>query len=151
MAHTYRRQDPRGLLVLQKASPPMIKKSEAFCLVIHLPARQLFSAGGVFLREDPEHWERLTSNGAVVRCHTHYEAEEARNLIWEGVLQGQWKDVQIEPYDPQPSDLPYHDWIRGKRGERLARLGIPEQALPEEQDPDLIKLSDEEWLTFGPE
>jgi|GEM_PF-5605971 len=146
----YVRQNPHGLLILEKTAAPIIRKTDAYCLLIKIPARQVMTEGGIFLSEQIEHWERMTSNGAVVRCHTRLEAEEARSIVWSGVDDGHFLTVAVSSYDPCDDDIPYHDWIRGMRGRKLAALGLTESELPESQDQSLAFLSDKDWLANGP-
>ncbi len=130
--------------------PYPITKTNAYCVLLLIPTRVHKTLSGLIVREAPAHWERLTSDGHVVRCHTRYEAEEARMKLLAGIEEGQWLKVEIEPYMPTNHDLPYHDWVRGVRGNAMERLGVREDQLPESQDQSLRTLSDEEWLARGP-
>lgn len=145
----YRRQNPNGLIILQKNRPATIRKSDAYCVLVLLPTRIERSISSIILRENPQHWERVTSHGRTLRCHTQYEAEEARNLLLSGIDDGQWFDVRIEPYVPTKSDVPYHDWVRNVRDRELEKLGIDPVDIPEEHDPSIAQISDKEWLNIG--
>ncbi len=139
------------LTIIWKDNKPYpITKINAYCLVLLLPTRVQRTKSGIIAREIPQHWERLTSDGHVIRCHTHVEAMEARSLMWQGVEEGQWLDIQIESYTPTREDLPYYEWVRGTRGAKMRQLGITEEDLPETQDPSLTKLSNEDWIKNGP-
>lgn len=138
------------MIQLPEKVRPQISRNRAYCLLALIPARAGYTASGVYLGETPEHWERITSDGHVVRCHTHVEALNAWDMMQDYVANGQFKRVEIAQYDPQRSDLPYGQWVRGIRGKLLGKLGISERDLPEEQDPDLQQLSDDEWLARGP-
>jgi len=140
-----------SLLILParvQAAP--ITKTNAYCLLVLLPTRALRTPAGLIAREIPQHWERVTSNGCVVRCHTLLEAQEATEFLQGGIDQGQWLATAYDAYSPTRTDLPYHDWIKGIRGDRLNTLGLRESDLPEAHDPSLANMSDEEWLRNGP-
>lgn len=139
-----------GVTILKKDRAYPITKNHAFCLLVFLPVRLVQLPGSIIVREVGAHWERVTSHGRVVRCHTELEAQEACGVLMEGISQGQWLKVAYTPYDPTSKDLPYHDWIRGETQRVKRRLGISPGATPEEQDPGLERLSDEEWITKGP-
>lgn len=144
------RQSASGLLIIERNRAAPITKTNAYCLVLLICDRMFTNQAGLVVKQVPEHWERATSNGSVIRCHTYLEATEAANLLQSGIDMGQWKAIRIEAYDPQRDDLPYHDWIRGMRGQRLSALGLTEDDLPETHDPSLAKISDAEWLRRGP-
>lgn len=129
---------------------PRISRNNAWCVLILIPLRVLKAPGGIILQEFPQHWERLSSDGHVVRCHTQLEAQEAAALCAQGIAEGQFLKVTITPYDPIKTDLPYHDWVRGVRGRQLARRGLTESDLPENIDPGLRAMSDADWLAKGP-
>ncbi|MBA3823292.1 MAG: hypothetical protein H0X24_05200, partial [Ktedonobacterales bacterium] len=71
-------------------------------------------------------------------------------FLSNGIQEGQWLNVAYEAYMPRRDDLPYHDWIKGMRGDKLARLGVRDGDLPESQDPALTRMSDTDWLRGGP-
>lgn len=140
-----------SLLILPgrvKAAP--ITKTNAYCLLVLLPTRLLKARSGFIIREVPQHWEMVTSNGCAIRCHTLLEAQEAATFLATGIQDGHWLAVAYDQYMPKRTDLPYHDWIKGMRGDKLHTLGINPDDLPEAQDPSLTRMSDEDWLRFGP-
>lgn len=139
-----------GLTILQGKTRPRITKDMAHCVMILLPTRPVRSPSGLILSEIPQHWEQLSSNGCVVRCHTQLEAMEAAQLMEAGIAAGQFLAVGIAPYDPTPDDLPYHQWVRGERGRKLKSLGLSEADLPEAQDESLAHISDDDWIANGP-
>lgn len=144
---------PTGLILLSKDSPARITKTNAYCVQILIPTRPRFvqvNGGNIIVGETPEHWERLTCDGNVVRCHTEYEAQMALGILGEYIEDGQFKSLMYTPYSPTRDDLPFHDWIRGARDRRLNQLGLTAADLPESHDPSLAKLSDDEWIARGP-
>lgn len=138
------------MIILPEKPKAWITKSQAYCIVVLIPARRITTPAGLILGETSEHWERISTNGCVVRCHTQLEAIEAAQYLSEGVRIGNWKAIAIQPYDPMSDDVPYYSWIRGVRGKRLDTLGVDERDLPESQDQGLEHLSDDEWITRGP-
>ncbi len=139
-----------SITIITKTRAAPITKTHACCLLVYLPARQVMHKG-LFLREVPAHWERVTSDGRVVRCHTELEAQEAAALLYDGIEQGQWLGVSYDTgYMPQDNDLPYYEWVRGIRGNMMRHFGIRSTDLPETQDPSLEAMSDQEWLLRGP-
>ena len=138
------------MIILSRNTAAPITKTHACCLLVYLPTRQAMHKG-LFLREVPAHWERVTSDGRVVRCHTELEAQEAVQLLYEGMAQGQWLGVSYDMgYEPQPNDLPYYEWVRGMRGNMMRHFGIKPTDLPEAHDQSLEEMSDDEWLIGGP-
>lgn len=137
------------MIVLYKNTATPITKTHACCLLVYLPTRYGLING--FYREVSAHWEQVTSDGRVVRCHTELEAQEAASLLAEGIDQGQWLGVSYDPnYDPKPNDLPYYEWVKGIRGNMARHFGIKSADLPESQDTSLQVMSDNDWLTSGP-
>lgn len=140
-----------GLLLLpERVRAAPITKTNAYCLLVLLPTRLQQTEAGLIVREVPQHWERVTSNGCVVRCHTELEAQEAAALLASGIQEGLWLAVGYDQYSPTKRDLPYHDWIKGMRGEMMQKRGISPEDLPEWHDPALTRMSDEDWLRNGP-
>lgn len=139
-----------GPIILPEKVKAFISKETAYCLLVELPTRRVATASGLYAGEIPRHWERVTSDGHVVRCHTYIEALNAREILSDYVEAGQFLRVEIQPYDPSPTDLPYWQWIRGMRGKVLGKLGIREEDLPEHHDPSLTRITDDDWLERGP-
>lgn len=145
----YVRQSGQGLIILERTKAAPITKSNAYCLLVEIPTRRQFRSG-ICVGETPRHWERVTHQGRVVRCHTLLEAQEAAQLLEGGLEQGQWIQIKAEPYSPTTSDIPYHEWVKGVSADLARKLGMEVTELPEAQDPSLAKMSDEEWLARGP-
>jgi len=140
-----------NLIILEKKTPAIITKTNAYCIALLLPTRVIkHKETGVIIREIGSHWEPLSSDGHIVRCHTLHEAQEAAAMCMYGVDIGQFLAISIEPYAPTKDDLPWWQWVRGVRGRQLANLGLHEEDLPESQDAGLEQMSDDEWLTRGP-
>lgn len=140
-----------SLLILpERVRAAPITKTNAYCLLVLLPTRVQMSEAGLFVREIAQHWERVTSNGCVVRCHTELEAQEAAEFLTTGIQEGLWRAVAYDQYAPTRRDLPYHDWIKGMRGDMMRSHGISPEDLPETHDPALTRMSDEDWLRNGP-
>lgn len=138
--------------IIYRDGPVYISRNTAYCIVLLLPARLVRNKRtGLIAQEIPEHWEQMTMQGRVVRFHTLLEAQEAFELnVVEGMQRGYWLAADIQPYDPKPSDIPYHEWVRGIEQSHAEELGLDPDDLPENQDPSLRKISDEEWLLRGP-
>lgn len=145
----YARQSGSGLIILEKTRAAPITKSHAYCLLVELPTRRHFRSG-ICVGEIARHWERVTHQGRVVRCHTLLEAQEAAQVLEGGLEQGQWIQIKAEPYSPSGNDIPYHEWVKGISADLARRLGMQVTELPEAQDPSLRTMSDKEWLARGP-